>query len=92
MEGILAILFLVLILSFIWNAVSKDIDKIISCLCAIICGIIFTIVLIDYCHKDEPTTLDVYQDKTTLEITYRDSIPVDSVVVFKKDVTNLNIY
>ena len=32
----------------------------------------------------EPTALDVYQGKTTLEITYRDSIPVDSVVVYKK--------
>lgn len=32
-----------------------------------------------------PTALDVYQGKTTLEITYRDSIPVDSVVVFKDE-------
>jgi hypothetical protein len=30
-----------------------------------------------------PTAMDVYQDKTTLEITYRDGVPVDSVVVFK---------
>ena len=33
-----------------------------------------------------PTALDVYQGKTTLEITYRDSIPVDSVVVFKDEI------
>lgn len=32
----------------------------------------------------EPTAMDVYRGNTTLEITYRDSIPVDSVVVFKK--------
>lgn len=32
----------------------------------------------------KPTAIDVYRGKTTLEITYRDSIPVDSVVVFKK--------
>lgn len=31
------------------------------------------------------TALDVYQGKTTLEITYRDSVPVDSVVVFKDE-------
>ena len=31
----------------------------------------------------EPSALDVYQGKTTLQITYRDSIPVDSVVVYK---------
>ena len=31
----------------------------------------------------EPTAMDVYQGKTTLEITYKDGVPVDSVVVFK---------
>ena len=42
-------------------------------------GIIFNIGL-DY---RTTTAMDVYQDKTTLEITYKDGIPVDSVVVFK---------
>lgn len=32
----------------------------------------------------KPTAMDVYQGKTTLEITYKDSIAIDSVVVFKK--------
>ena len=32
---------------------------------------------------NEPTAMDVYKGKTTLEITYRDSVPIDSVVVFK---------
>lgn len=31
----------------------------------------------------EPTAMDVYRDNTTLEITYRNGIPVDSTVVFK---------
>ena len=31
----------------------------------------------------EPTALDVYRGKTILEITYRDSVAVDSVVVYK---------
>jgi heme/copper-type cytochrome/quinol oxidase subunit 2 len=30
-----------------------------------------------------PTAIDVYQGKTTLEITYKDGVPVDSTVVFK---------
>lgn len=45
-------------------------------------------ILIGNCVYDNtncPTALDVYQGKTTLEITYRDSIPVDSVVVFKEE-------
>ena len=33
--------------------------------------------------KETPTALDVYCGKTTLEITYRDSVAVDSVVVYK---------
>ena len=31
----------------------------------------------------EPKPIDVYRGKTTLEITYKDSIPVDSTVVWK---------
>ena len=31
----------------------------------------------------KPSAMDVYQGNTTLEITYKDSIPIDSVVVFK---------
>ena len=31
----------------------------------------------------KPTAMDVYQGKTTLEITFKDGVPIDSVVVFK---------
>lgn len=31
----------------------------------------------------EPTAIDVYRNKTTLEITYKDGIAIDSTVVFK---------
>jgi hypothetical protein len=31
----------------------------------------------------EPTAMDVYRGRTTLEITYKDSVAIDSVVVFK---------
>ena len=34
-------------------------------------------------HHNKPSAIDVYQGKTTLEITYKDNIPIDSVVVFK---------
>lgn len=36
-----------------------------------------------YYESFEPTAMDVYQNKTTLEITYKDGVPIDSVVVFK---------
>ena len=32
---------------------------------------------------NEPTALDVYRGKTTLEITYRDGVAIDSTVVYK---------
>ena len=33
--------------------------------------------------SNTPTALDVYRGKTTLEITYRDSVAIDSTVVYK---------
>ena len=47
-------------------------------------GLIFIFYgIIGLNDKNKPTALDVYQGKTTLEITYKDGVPVDSVVVFK---------
>lgn len=34
-------------------------------------------------YKTNPTAMDVYQGKTTLEITYKDGVATDSVVVLK---------
>ena len=39
--------------------------------------------IIMYQESCKPTAMDVYKGKTTLEITYKDGVPVDSVVVFK---------
>ena len=32
----------------------------------------------------EPKAIDVYRGKTTLEITYKDKVPIDSIVIWKK--------
>ena len=50
--------------------------------------IAFAISFIGWCGYNigtagKPTAMDVYQGKTTLEITYKNDVPVDSVVVFK---------
>ena len=34
-------------------------------------------------NSNTPTALDVYRGKTTLEITYRDGVAIDSTVVYK---------
>ena len=34
-------------------------------------------------HLMKPTAIDVYKGKTTLEITYKNGVPIDSTVVWK---------
>ena len=43
-------------------------------------ALICFVLLITY---NEPSALDVYRGKTTLEITCRDSVAIDSTVVYK---------
>lgn len=45
--------------------------------------IVFGIGSVGVSLDNKPTALDIYRNKTTLEVTYKDSIPVDTVVVFK---------
>ena len=45
--------------------------------------VVIGVTMAIYTPNYEPTALDVYRGKTTLEITYRDSVAIDSVVVYK---------
>ena len=47
-------------------------------------GIVLFIVGMECLIHNNPKAIDVYRGRTTLEITYKDSIPIDSVVVFKE--------
>ena len=49
----------------------------------LVVGAIFCFLVIKSCDTNKPTALDVYRGNTTLEITYKDSVAVDSVVVYK---------
>lgn len=46
--------------------------------------VLFTICICGLINISAPQTIDVYRNKTTLEIAYKDSVPMDSVVVFKE--------
>ena len=46
---------------------------------ALLCGVFCSA----YLQQFRPKPIDVYRGKTTLEITYRDSVAVDSTVVYK---------
>ena len=52
----------------------------------IICGLFMLEVdfLSDLNEDPQPTAMDVYQGKTTLEYKVIDSVKVDSIVIFKK--------
>ncbi len=41
------------------------------------------LIMIKCFETNNPSAMDVYQGKTTLEITYKDGVAIDSVVVFK---------
>lgn len=51
-------------------------------------GVYFTVIVILSIIAlimwfSKPTAIDVYKGKTTLEVTYKDGIAIDSTVVFK---------
>ena len=54
--------------------------------CGIFIGILLTVVTIilgTVMREKEPRAIDVYRGKTTLKITYKDGVAIDSVVVYK---------
>lgn len=79
-----AVLLFICVIVFIAITVVKHIDINYGFYLAI-CGI-FAFVSVQEMMKIEnpkPAAIDVYRDKTTLEVTYRDSVAIDSTVVFK---------
>ena len=46
-----------------------------------VCSIIAMFLV--FAHLSKPKPIDVYRGNTTLEITYKDNVPVDSVVIWK---------
>ena len=46
-------------------------------------GVALIVALEDENSKNVPTAIEVYQGKTTLQVTYKDSVAVDSIVVYK---------
>lgn len=84
MEIVLIVLLGLIILAFIWNVFDRN-EPVFSALIIIALTSFFTVCLYSYSNRDVPTAIDVYNNKTTLEITYRDSVAIDTVVVFKDE-------
>lgn len=78
---ILAIVFVILLIVFIIRREVYNKDG--SVVGIVICAVLYGAFTALACYEKEPTALDVYRGKTTLEITYRDSVAIDSTVVYK---------
>ena len=84
MEIVLITLVVLICLALVWNSCDRDGAFEIGLL-LITLSFLFTVCLDSYFNRDTPNAMNVYQGKTTLEITYRDSIAIDSVVVYKPE-------
>ena len=77
---------LICAISFTWNLESNDKDNRVFSACILtISAILFVALFSSYENRNTPTAKDVYEGKTNLEITYRDSIPIDTIVVLKPE-------
>ena len=87
MEIIIALLFIIIlfvcsIVTLIENEILEDTDFTRTILGIFTgCSMIAMFLIIAYLCK--PKAIDVYRDKTTLEITYKNNVPIDTVVVWK---------
>ena len=86
MEWAIIVFILLTSICYIWNIFTNDKDyRFISALLLVISTVILIGLISSYESRNTPTTMDVYRGKTTLEITYKDSIQIDSIVVFKDE-------
>lgn len=82
---VIAFVLLLYVIALVWTIFSDDkCERFLSAILLTMTTCVLFALLSSYENRDTPSAIDVYQGKTTIEITYRDSIPVDSVVVFKK--------
>ena len=93
MEWVMVVFILLTSICYIWNIFTNNKDyRFISALLLVISTVILIGLISSYENRNIPTTMDVYQGKTTLEYKVVDNVKVDSVVIFKNDTMGLNIY
>ena len=86
MELFLILVLTIIVLIFLFILIVVDIKngeslaKILFCALSLYSFLVL-FLLISYTNK--PKAIDVYRGKTTLEITYKNRVPIDSIVVWK---------
>ena len=78
MALILAFVFVISLFIFVIFAYDISAPSLITTLLLTL-GIIVSLII----HSKTPQAIDVYRGNTTLEITYKDGVAIDSTVVFK---------
>lgn len=76
------LLSLVMLIIGIYDSIKYD-NSSINVIAFFLCIFALIILIATLSLKEKPKAIDVYRGKTTLEITYKDGIAVDSTVVFK---------
>lgn len=86
----LLILFIILAITFVIGTLIEvifsdfNIDDVHEAVIITIGVIAFITSVLLTIESLNPTAIDVYRGKTTLEVTYKDGVPIDTVVVFKE--------
>ena len=77
----LIFIFIAVLLSALISSIIANFDKnFVIFISTILTFIIFVLTIV---YMTEPRAIDVYKGNTTLEITYKNGIPIDSTVVWK---------
>lgn len=78
---VLTIIDLIFLLIIVLGVENKELDTKLLIYGSVLYPFLVLILLTSYTNK--PQAIDVYKGKTTLEITYKDKVPIDSTVVWK---------
>ena len=84
---VITIICAICIIIIVILAAILDMNKGGSTIIGILLGVIISILAMTIIEEISQSIkpIDVYRGKTTLEITYRDSIAIDSVVIWKEE-------
>lgn len=86
MELFIILVLTIIVLIFLFILITVDVKKEELLTKILFCTLLlysFLVILLLISYTTKPKAIDVYKGKTTLEITYKDKVPIDSTVVWK---------